>query len=90
MKNEVRVIFYQDDSLWMAQCLEHDICVQANSLGDLYGRFEVALRLEMDGENGLEHVPSAPAHFERMWSEKSGDFTPSHSSGPKFSVGLAA
>jgi hypothetical protein len=62
-----RVIFYRDGEKWLAQAIERDICVQADTLDDLYGRFEVAVRLECDEKGSLDHIPAAPVHFERMW-----------------------
>ena len=90
MTDSIRVIFYQDGERWLAQAIEHDICVQANKLDDLYGRFEVAVRLECDESGSLDHIPAAPEHFERLWEKKAGSFTPAHVIDAKYEVGLAA
>jgi len=89
MTEKLRVIFYQDHGVWLAQGLEHDICVQADTLDDLYGRFEVAVRLE--SENGkLDHLPVAPDYYQRMWDRKSGSFSPEHGNNDMYEVALAA
>lgn len=90
MANNLRVIFYREGEIWLAQGIEHDICVQADSLDDLYGRFEVAVRLECDKEGKLDHIGEAPSHFKKMWDRKSGDFTPSFMTDRRYEVGLAA
>jgi len=90
MTDTIRVIFYQDGEKWLAQAIEHDICVQADKLDDLYGRFEVAVRLECDETGSLDHIPSAPDHFEQLWQRKAGSFTPAHVASGKYEVGLAA
>jgi hypothetical protein len=61
----IRVIIYKSSCRWFAQGLEHDICVQAQNIDDLPGRFEVAVRLE--AEDGLKRIPPAPLRFHDMW-----------------------
>ena len=90
MSDTLRVIFYHDGEKWFAQAMEHDICVQADKLYELYGRFEVAVRLESDEKGSLDHIPAAPPHFEHMWGQKAGAFMPAHVADSKFDVGLAA
>lgn len=90
MSDKLRVMFYQDNGVWLAQGLEHDICVQADSLDELYGRFEVAACMERDENNDLGHLPEAPACFFRMWDRKSGEYTPSFGDTNRYEVGLAA
>lgn len=68
MSEKIRVIFFKEGDAWLAQGLEHDICVQASSLDELYGRFEVAVRLESDKDGKLTHVGKAPDHFFRELS----------------------
>lgn len=90
MSDKIRVIFYQEHGLWLAQGLEKDICVQADKLDDLYGRFEVAARLECAETENLDHIGKAPKHFWDMWERKSGGFKPSKATNDQFEVGLAA
>jgi len=90
MTDSLRVIFYQDGDKWLAQGIEHDICVQADTLDDLYGRFEVAVRLECSENDSWDRLDPAPDHFEQMWSRKSGEFKPSNLTNPRYEVGVAA
>ncbi|MFD2056460.1 hypothetical protein ACFSQT_27145 [Mesorhizobium calcicola] len=89
MNQKLRVICYQDHGVWLAQGLEHDICVQAETLDDLCGRLEVAVRLECE-DGGLDHIGPAPEHFQRMWDRKSGNFTPMGSNAGEYELALAA
>ncbi|MFD0916886.1 hypothetical protein ACFQ14_10755 [Pseudahrensia aquimaris] len=88
--NKIRVIIFEESTQWVAQGLEHDICVQAENLDDLYGRFEVAVRLESEEQGGLDRIPSAPKHFHNLWDKKSGGFLPSNNGGGKYDFGMAA
>ncbi len=90
MSDKIRVILFKDDDKWVAQGLEHDICVQAETLGDLYGRFEVAVRLESAEEGGLERIGEAPQYFFDLWNKKAGDYRPAHDISEKFDFGMAA
>ena len=76
MSNAIRVIFFQEGEAWIAQGLEHDVCVQAPTLDELYGRFEVAVRLESDVDVKLAHIGKAPQHFFDLWDKRSGSFQP--------------
>jgi hypothetical protein len=90
MSKAIRVIFFQQGEAWLAQGLEHDICVQAPSLDDLYGRFEVAVRLESD-DGKLVHIGKAPQHFFDLWDKRSGGFVPRNaSSNSNFEFAMAA
>ncbi len=87
---KMRVIVYKDGDAWIAQGLEHDICVQAATLDDLYGRFEVAMRLEDDESGGLQRVPEAPRHYFDLWERRSGNFLPKNLTNSSYEVGMAA
>ncbi|MEF2546763.1 hypothetical protein VQ045_06310 [Aurantimonas sp. E1-2-R+4] len=90
MGEKIRVIFYQEGDAWMAQGIDRDICVQADELDDLYGRLEVAVRLECEETGTLEHIPAAPDHFVRMWDGRSGQYTPKNRDSSQYEVGMAA
>lgn len=90
MSDNIRVIIFKDDHAWVAQGLEHDICVQAETLDDLYGRFDVAARLESEEEGGLKRIEKAPQFFFDLWDKKAGDYMPAHDGSEKFEFGLAA
>ncbi|MCP3053749.1 hypothetical protein [Aurantimonas marianensis] len=90
MSDKIRVIFYEESGAWIAQGLEHDICVQAPTLNDLYGRLEVAVRLEETEPGGIDRIGEAPSHFFDLWEKRSGDFRPRNDGAERYSVGLAA
>lgn len=90
MTQKIRVILFQDNDLWVAQGLEHDICVQAEKLDDLFGRFEVAVRLESSKDDRLDHIGPAPDHFQKLWNCKSGAFTSENIDPNKYEIGVAA
>ena len=90
MNNAIRVIFFREGETWLAQGLEHDICVQAPTIDELYGRFEVAVSLEADSEGKLDSIPKAPQHFFDLWEKRSGEFTPRNASGKDFEFAMAA
>ena len=88
--SKIRVIIINESDQWVAQGLEYDICVQANNLEDLYGRFEVAVRLESEEPGGLERIGPAPRYFEKLWDRKSGEFLPAQADPERYDFGLAA
>jgi len=77
----LRAVMFQDSGKWVAQCLEHDIGVQADNVDDLYGRLEVVLRLQSKesvavGHAPLADVPAAPATYFDMWDRRPKGVTP--------------
>jgi hypothetical protein len=76
MTDKIRVILFKEGDSWVAQGLEHDICVQASTVKDLYGRFDVAVRLETAEPGGLERIGEAPKHFFDLWNTKAGSVAP--------------
>lgn len=90
MNQEIHVLFLKDGDAWVAQGLEHDICVQASTPEELYGRFEVAVDLEKDESGQLGHIPKAPDHFFRLWETRAGDISPVRERDASLRFGLAA
>jgi hypothetical protein len=90
MNKTIRVIFFQDGGGWVAQALEHDICVQAEKSDELFGRFEVAFDLYHESEGGLAKLPPAPKHFHDLWDKQSGVFTPKNAPREDFTFAMAA
>ena len=52
----MRFITTQVGSLWFAQCLSKDICVQAHDFETLIERMEIAIEIENDDSN-IKWVP---------------------------------
>jgi len=90
MSTKIRVILLREGAVWVAQGLEHDVCVQADSIEELYGRFDVAVRLEADEPGGLERIPEAPEYYHSLWDKKAGDYKPVQSQTPEYDFGVAA
>lgn len=75
----IRVVVFQDNGMWVAQCLEHDIGAQADSLDTLSERLEIVLKVEL--KESMEHhgkpfhnIAAAPDRFFRMWERRSRSF----------------
>ena len=68
----LRVVVFQEDGFWVAQCLEHDIGAQAPSLDELQKRFELTVKaeimrtLEATGAP-LRGIDPAPRYFHDLW-----------------------
>lgn len=89
MSNQIRVIVFQDDDLWLAQGIEHDICVQAETLPAVFARFELAVNAEAK-EGGLDRIAPAPDAFHKMWERRASKAGPPSSDGESIEFGLAA
>lgn len=73
----IRVVVVREGDLWVAQCLEYDICVQADDLKDISGRLDVALRLESEVREGdLSQIGHAPQYFQDLWEQCPGTYKP--------------
>lgn len=81
IEQELRVVYYQEDERWVAQCLEYDIGAQAESLSELAMIFGLTLRMEQQ-ESLKRHgtpfagIDPAPEYFQKMWENRSGGFLP--------------
>jgi hypothetical protein len=84
--NSVRIVAFKEGDIWVAQCLEHDVCVQAADLDTLRGRMEVALL----AESPLKELPQAPAHFFGLWDRKSDFHQSGKSDGCEYEMALCA
>lgn len=70
----VSVLLFKGNKKWVAQCLEHDIATQAESLQDLLEMLDRALDAEwvFCDERGLEaftRLPPAPQEYWDRWEE---------------------
>jgi hypothetical protein len=71
----IRVIMFQDSGMWVAQCLEYDIGVQAEDLDTLSDRLKVVLKAEFK-ESVERHgkpfagIDPAPERFQLMWERR--------------------
>jgi hypothetical protein len=98
----IRVIVFQDNGMWVAQCLEHDIGAQAEDIDTLSARLEVVLRAEFNASMEKHGKPfvgidPAPERFQLMWEHRtrSVDLSPapwitSHENVPHLDFALVA
>lgn len=66
LDSPLRILVREEEGALVAQCLEHDICVQAPDMETLQHRFEATLIAE-EANGGLDHIPPAPAEFHALW-----------------------
>lgn len=72
MSDELRILIIKEGDMLVGQCLEHDICAQASSLGELQRRMDVLFDAEARlGRNttgqDFGHIGPAPQEFHDMW-----------------------
>jgi hypothetical protein len=77
----IRVVFYQEDDFWIAQCLEYDIGTQAKTFAEAQASFERTFAAEIQysarkGEATFASIEAAPAHFHELWDGKPGSPAP--------------
>jgi len=66
----LRIIVMREGPMFVAQCLEHDICTSATSFEALQDRMNGLIEVEMHctEETGLPIDP-APERFHKMWDQ---------------------
>lgn len=78
VKKTLRIVAFQEGDMWIAQCVEHDICVQAKDVAQLRRRMDVALKIELDdsqagGGEPFADIPPSPNHYAVMFEEASAE-----------------
>ncbi len=91
----IRVVIFQEGSMWVAQCLEYDIGAQAVSVDKLHERLTVALEAERQeslARNGepFAGIAPAPEYFHRLWEKRLGRFEPEGPVEPNIEFALCA
>ena len=99
----IRVLVFQEDNMWLAQCVEYDIGAQAIDLTTLQRRFKVTLAADVEESVSRHGTPfkgidKAPECYERMWEEAEGRFptrdkatvTPTNSPDVEYEMALCA
>jgi hypothetical protein len=69
----VRVVAFQENEMWIAQCVEYDICVQGKDLAQARRRMTVALTQEAvitTNKHGepFKGLDAAPDYFDAMYA----------------------
>ena len=72
IQDDLRIVVYKEDEVFVAQCLEYDICTQAADRSTLRDRMDCLIDLEVQEmqEKGQELDP-APERFHNMWDQGS-------------------
>ncbi len=69
-ETSLRIVVYKEDDMFIAQCLEYDICAQAKDRETLSERMEFLMECEMhEMEKTGQELDAAPAVFHNMWSK---------------------
>jgi len=73
----LRIVAFKDGTKWAAQCLEVDVCVQADDFETLKSRMSLALRLyreESINRTGVafQGIGPAPQMFQDLWAKRDG------------------
>ena len=72
---DLRILIYKEDTLFVGQCIEHDICVQSKDM-DQIRRLMAHQVAFYEAHGGLSQVDPAPKEFEDAWDHTTGDPIP--------------
>lgn len=64
----LRIVVFKDEGMYVAQCLEYDVCTQGSDIETLKARMDCLLELELS--EGLP-IDEAPETFHKMWASAS-------------------
>lgn len=67
-RRELRIVIVKEEDMFLAQCLEHDICAQAKDISTLQRRLEDTFRFESEA-GSIDGIPPAPEHFRKLWND---------------------
>lgn len=69
-KEQLRIVMYEEDGFFIAQCLEYDICAQAEDRDELVERMECLLECELEEmRKSGQPIDPAPERFHNMWDD---------------------
>ena len=82
---QIRAVIFQDETLWIAQCLEYDICAQASTVEEAYYRLRLTIDAERNFSRSMKReafdgIVQAPPHFFEKFESAGGSYTPSKAS----------
>ena len=85
---KLRVLVWSEDGMFVAQCLDHDICAQAPDISPLQRRMNCLIQDELEENPGLE---AAPEGLQALWDAGSSqeDEAANQEHGPEYRL-LAA
>ena len=84
---KLRSVLYQEEKMWVAQGLEHDIRAQAPTLEELAVRWAALIEAEKReckerGVKPFEGIGRAPDSFFKMLESRAGTYTPANVAHP--------
>ena len=65
---DLRIVVTKSDNMFVAQCLEYDICTQAPDMETLQDRMNCLIEVELSSG---QHIDPAPERFHKMWDTTS-------------------
>lgn len=79
---KLRVVLFSEDSVWIAQCIEHDIAAFGASIQEVRENLLITLdaeAVETKRATGVVFggIAPAPAEFLERWEKNAGNFIPS-------------
>lgn len=60
----LRIVVFKSENMFVAQCLEYDICTQAKDIETLRERMDCLVQVELEGGQPID---AAPERFHKMW-----------------------
>lgn len=71
----LRAVVLREDSVWVIQCLEHDIFAFGSDFDTVVKRFEATLDAEAllapaGADHPFAHIPAAPDYFHVLWDQQ--------------------
>lgn len=71
---QIRVVIFEEDKSWVAQCLEYDIGAQASDIQTLEHYLSLTLKLELEESLRVTGKPfggidPAPKQYHDMWDK---------------------
>ena len=75
-ETKIRAIVCKEGDVYIAQCLEYDICTQAADISALLDRLDLVVEAEfaachLDGKNPCDTIGSAPNYYHGLWDKRS-------------------
>lgn len=81
VEKRLRIVIYQEQAFFVAQCLEYDVRVQAKTIQEVINYIYLALletkhdSLQRHGE-AFAHIDPAPEQFHEMWKHRAATIRP--------------
>ena len=61
---KLRIVVIKDGEMFVAQCLDYDICTQAADIDTLRDRMDCLIQVELESSQAID---TAPERFHMMW-----------------------